>query len=448
MTEGRRQACAGAAAWVLSLAGHLAFSLLGALSTADVRGGAKASALVHGEIDVTLDDATLAQAAARAGVVRATDVAKVLARAELAAPVGRPARPDRGHAGRGGDDVAVEQAVNLAPRDDGAQRSPELPTHLDRAQEARRRTGARRASPQDDQASGRPTLLTLFADGGRAAESRHAEAPGAPARPGAARPLVGSAAGAAAGVAAWSEGERSVRAGAAGGPVVPARAAAWPEESAGGRTPSVAVAATHPASARPQGRVGRPSSPADARGELRDDVDAEQEASARDPSLLRASSAGGEPGAGRGGVAGEDRTAASGGERGSGSRAMPSGHGVGLGAGMDPADVRRTSYLRRVWKRIDGSWTAADFPRWATIEGRQGYTIVRFVVLADGNVRDVAVARPSGVPEFDERMRRAVLRAAPFGPLPGELGPVLRHRHEFVVSNPVVRPPRPGEIPE
>jgi TonB family protein len=74
-------------------------------------------------------------------------------------------------------------------------------------------------------------------------------------------------------------------------------------------------------------------------------------------------------------------------------------------------------------------------------EGRQGYTIVSFVVLRDGSVASVRVARPSGIAEFDAKMVQAVRRAAPFGPLPDDLAPALAHRHEFVVSNPAVRPP-------
>ncbi|MSP23870.1 MAG: TonB family protein [Myxococcales bacterium] len=99
-------------------------------------------------------------------------------------------------------------------------------------------------------------------------------------------------------------------------------------------------------------------------------------------------------------------------------------------------------YLRRLWSKIHAGWSAADFPRTAVVAGRQGYTIVSFTVRADGTAGNVRVTRPSGIPDFDARMKNAVLRAAPFGALPVELGPALEHSHEFVVSNPVVLPPR------
>jgi TonB family protein len=91
--------------------------------------------------------------------------------------------------------------------------------------------------------------------------------------------------------------------------------------------------------------------------------------------------------------------------------------------------------------RIQGRWSADDFPRQAAIDGKQGHTIVSFTVLGDGSVVHVRVTRPSGFPDFDRKMLRAVMRAAPFGPLPHELGPVLHRTHDFVVSNPAVRPP-------
>jgi TonB family protein len=43
---------------------------------------------------------------------------------------------------------------------------------------------------------------------------------------------------------------------------------------------------------------------------------------------------------------------------------------------------------------------------------------VRFTILADGNVADVDVTQPSGASLLDMAAKRAVLNAAPFGPLP------------------------------
>ncbi len=47
---------------------------------------------------------------------------------------------------------------------------------------------------------------------------------------------------------------------------------------------------------------------------------------------------------------------------------------------------------------------------------------VTFAILADGNVTDVKVTQPSGVALLDMAAQRAILNAAPFGPLPREYG--------------------------
>jgi TonB family protein len=47
---------------------------------------------------------------------------------------------------------------------------------------------------------------------------------------------------------------------------------------------------------------------------------------------------------------------------------------------------------------------------------------VTFTILADGNVTDVRVTQPSGVALLDMAAQRAILNAAPFGPLPREYG--------------------------
>jgi TonB family protein len=115
------------------------------------------------------------------------------------------------------------------------------------------------------------------------------------------------------------------------------------------------------------------------------------------------------------------------------------GSGNGRGVAIDPADARRRSYLRGVWGKIDRSWSASSFPKWAALEGRGGYTIVSFVIGPRGEVSRVSLARRSGYPGFDAAMRAAVQQAAPFGPPPDDLAPPFRHQHDFVVKNPAVR---------
>ncbi len=48
--------------------------------------------------------------------------------------------------------------------------------------------------------------------------------------------------------------------------------------------------------------------------------------------------------------------------------------------------------------------------------------VVTFTIMADGSVTDVRVTQPSGAPLLDMAAQRAVLNAAPFGPLPRDYG--------------------------
>ncbi len=361
----------------------------------------------------------------------------------------RMARPDVRRAGRGGNDEVAVAAVNLAPRDDEAHLIPAMRSRLERSQTARHRTGSQRRSPEDDQVTPRPLVLTFVADGtGERQQTR---------RFARTDPSAG----------AW----RSARAGRDGAP--PARRPASEKDaerrvrtSAGAqdeglvgkqgtasanRTTTGAGQYRGPAglddrsSARvAKGRVlavqGANSAPADQRGEQSDTVDAEQEVMPRERALLRASTAGGKAGQGKGGQEGPGSTG-SGGDTGPGSRATPLGSGPGHAAGVDPADLRRRVYLRQLWSKIHRSWSARDFPKWAALQGHQGHAIVSFRVAADGSVGSIVLSRRSGFSAFDNKMLAAVRRAAPFAPLPTGFGASLQHQHAFVVSNPAVLPP-------
>ncbi len=353
-------------------------------------------------------------------------------------------RPDTKRAGRGGSDEVDAPAVNLAPRDDEAHLVPAIRSRIDRAQEARSRTGRSRRSPEDDLVSPAPMILTFVAEG---RGMRREQRPAAPRDPsgGGWRAAVPARAAPAAAQPPAPWGERTAEPGGVTGQLAP-RDGEAPRSATGSgvidRLPGVdSRTSADVATAQPQTIAGRDSSPSNHRGSQQDDVDSEQEVVNLEPSLLRASTAGGQPGTGPGGQGGGPRPGA-GGDSGPGSTARALGSRAGRGTGIDPADARRRRYLRALWSKIHGSWSGADFPRWAVYEGRQGYTIVSFVVLRDGQVASVRVSRPSGVPEFDAKMVLAVQRAAPFGRLPDDLGPAYPHSHEFVVSNPAVRPPR------
>ncbi|RLB48161.1 MAG: hypothetical protein DRI90_25620 [Deltaproteobacteria bacterium] len=355
-------------------------------------------------------------------------------------------RPDVKRAGRGGSDEVDAPAVNLAPRDDEAHLVPAIRSRIDRAQEARTRTGQQRRSPEDDRVGRQPMMLTFVADGAGQRQEPRPAAQLDPAGGGWRAPHPARAAALFESESKPLWGQRTV--------VRPPEAAATetPDDAAGAGSAARSTvmnsaagqdsrASAEVATARPQTIRGAESSPANRRGNQQDDVDSEQEVVTKTPALLRASTAGGFPGAGPGGQRGGSQPGA-GGVSGPGSTARALGSGPGQGTGANSGDTRRRRYLRAMWSKIHGSWSGADFPKWALFEGRQGYTIVSFVVLRDGGVTALRISRPSGIPEFDAKMLRAVQRASPFGPLPRELGLALRHSHEFVVSNPAVRPPR------
>jgi TonB family protein len=95
--------------------------------------------------------------------------------------------------------------------------------------------------------------------------------------------------------------------------------------------------------------------------------------------------------------------------------------------------------MRQVIAKLNPLWADA-FPKWAAAEGLQGTVIVTFVIRADGTVGSASVTRPSGIPEFDENCRRAVLRGSPYPPVPPELGESFRWSMPFEARNPAVLP--------
>ncbi|MBI4705006.1 MAG: TonB family protein [Deltaproteobacteria bacterium] len=357
------------------------------------------------------------------------------------------ARPDTGQAGRGGTQAVQAPAFNLADRADELQLSPALRSHVDRSQVARRRDGSQRSSPEDWSSAERPMVVTFEADGaGARQESRPAarfDPAGGAAYAG--RPAVR---GPHARVRPGSDAPRELAAPAPpGSPSEGGDRLASPgtglADAAPGRDtrPSAAVA-----TGRPLVSPGPRSAPAEARGLARDTADAEQEVESPRQALAFASTAGGLPGEGMGGVAAPG-SPGFGGSEGPGSVSAPLGSGQGGMAGIDPRHARRLGYLRAVAAKIQPLWADA-FPTWAALQGLQGMTVIRFVVAPDGSVASAAVVRPSGIAEFDYNCRLAVLRGAPYGPLPPELFPALHWSLSFTAENPAVRPPwRRGDVP-
>jgi TonB family protein len=124
---------------------------------------------------------------------------------------------------------------------------------------------------------------------------------------------------------------------------------------------------------------------------------------------------------------------------GSVSRALGTGQGAGLD--NDPRDRRRSDYMRQVMSKL-GPYTdwRKLLPISAAVDGVQGVVIVTFTINADGSVGGASVSRASGVPELDENFRRAILRAAPFPPVPAELGPTFRWAMPLDLRNAAVHP--------
>lgn len=347
-------------------------------------------------------------------------------------------RPDTGRAGRGGTDEASAPALNLADRDDATLLSPEVPSRFDRSQIQRVASGRERRSREDWRASREPMELTFLASGGsgerheRRAASRFDPSAGALGATAAAR--SGGALGAAALPVGVGERPREVGGTTPGGSSSSPGAGIRDGASGNDHRASADVA-----TGRPLVAEGTPSVPANVQGKPEDTQDSEQEVELRASmqSIVHASTAGGLPGTGPGGQAGPGPTG-SGGSSGPGSTARALGTGVGGYPDADPRDRRRTEYVRKARSKIGRFWK--PFPKWAALEGLSGMTIVTFTIRSDGSVAGARVTRPSGVAEYDENCRQAVLSAAPFEPLPSEIGATYTWALPFVDANPAVRP--------
>lgn len=344
-------------------------------------------------------------------------------------------RPDQDRAGRGGED-AREPAQNLADQVDGLTRADAPRSRLDRSQHARLRSAKVRRARENWRATRQPMLLTTLSEGEREAlEARFRRgvlhpslgANGA----GVARP-EGGALGAAALEPGVGERPRDVGSDALG---AQANAGAGSLGAAGER----AGLERTDGRSRPASNEGTPSVPAWRDGKPADNVEAEQEVAAL-RSLLHASAAGGASGAGAGGSRGGGAPGA-GGVSGEGSKSAALGDGKG--AGYDPLTAARNLYVRGVLAKVQPLWS---FPKWAVAEGLQGTVVVSFTVGKDGTLAVApSVTRKSGIAEFDESCRKAVVSAAPFGPLPKELGASLAFVVPFTAKNPAVRPRDPAD---
>lgn len=191
--------------------------------------------------------------------------------------------------------------------------------------------------------------------------------------------------------------------------------------------------------ARPDLHRGRPAVPSQERGgRLRDNRWSELLVSTLRTGWTTASDPGGGSGRGQG---------ASEGGQGAGRRGQGEGGRSAAGAGdgeetwvsLNTPDPRFMAFFRDIHRKVDPLWRNA-FPREATFDLEQGTCIVAFTVHRNGTVTGVHVRRRSGFPEFDQRVRDAIVRAAPFSPIPSSLGvDRLLVTAPFEFSNPLFR---------
>jgi TonB family protein len=345
------------------------------------------------------------------------------------------ARPDMDRAGRGGARRADNAALNLADRDDGLTLSRDLTSRVDRDQIQRLDTSRDRETFEDRRSTTHPMDLVFLATGRGALNERRPLANVDPNR------------------GALFADHAAVRGSAVGTPhddgdLASARDVGGAAPGSARPAPGVGILTADPgpdhrrsaavARGRPRVVEAAPSIPAEHRGKPKDTVDSEQEVAATVQSLVHASTAGGALGGGPGGQEGPG-AAGSEGAIGPGSRAVPFGGGAGPFTGLSDADPRISAYRRSVLAKIYPLWENA-FPKEASLEGKQGRAIVSLVIYRDGHVDRVRVTRPSGVPAFDDNVRLAVLRAAPFGPFPPNIAvPSMNWSITFDMNNPVVR---------
>jgi TonB family protein len=336
--------------------------------------------------------------------------------------------------GARGDGRSSSQGRLLAARAEAVNLDPRLANARDVAQEQRIRTARDRASPQDDRRTPNPADDPWLATGDGVLLLRAPRATAMPA-PGAALPSAGRPAGSVApppptariAARAASPAPPTVR----GGPELPAGGV---RDAAGARAaPRGPVATGRPALAQ-----GHASTTADrAAARPRDDRDADLLAlSLQRGATLASVQDGPRRAPGEGGVGGGGAPGVGGGE-GRGGRAQAFGEGDGYVA-LGTDDARFVRYFAEVRRRLYPLWAEA-FPRDEALRLRQGTVILHFVIARDGAVREVQVARRSGVDRFDQNVRAAV-RGARLPPIPQSLDRAeLRVRAPFEYRNPAVR---------
>lgn len=338
--------------------------------------------------------------------------------------------------GQRGDGRSPESGQLLAVRSDGINLSPDLMNNTAVMQQHRLRTARHRTSPQDRRSTPHPGYDPWIASTDGILLFRVRYAPDVPAR-GATVPDG----------LAVSRGSSHLPS----PPPSPAASEGHPPRSLGTAgampRPNAGIASGtgyvhHVAGPSARGRAsieqGRASTTSEQTSERpQDTVDAEALATHLLRNALATTlHAGPTRAPGRGGVGGGGLPGSGGGQD-TGGHARPHGEGEGW-ISLTAPDERYVRYYQAVRREIDRAWADA-FPREEMLRLRQGTVILRFVIEADGRLRDVSIQRRSGIDAFDRNVASAIASVR-VPPIPPELGrSEIRVQHAFVFRNPIVR---------
>ncbi|MEM9193608.1 MAG: TonB family protein [Myxococcota bacterium] len=326
--------------------------------------------------------------------------------------------------GEGGDGRGPSKVILLLPRDQDITLQDSPTTAWGVAQTQRIRTSSERRTRDTRRATPNPHDQVFLATNDGMHEER---------RPVAADPLEGARR---APERSREGGPASQRAGqpagATGGPgtVVPRDGATEARSQGAVASPGVGIQdgrgrESHVGADVAHGRPPVDEGPAAAHAEvtdprIADNRDAELLAAQMVESMVEATDrTGPERGVGSGGVGGGGAPG-SGGSAGTGGRAVAFGPGNGGFAGLDTSDRR---YLRWHLRLRRSVYRRLVFPPARALAMDQGWSVYEFRVRRNGSlVGAPELLRSSGFADLDAAARQAIVEAAPFSPLPEELG--------------------------
>ncbi|MBI4667040.1 MAG: TonB family protein [Nitrospinae bacterium] len=94
----------------------------------------------------------------------------------------------------------------------------------------------------------------------------------------------------------------------------------------------------------------------------------------------------------------------------------PGGGGGGGGAQTEGAPFPYLWYTRTIEMKVNQNWVTHGI----ILAGKKGDPVVKFKILRDGSVAGVTLEKSSGNSALDESALQAIIKGAPFGPLPAD----------------------------